>query len=82
MTAKMWIECGFMLLTACIVLFGALLVMTESFFQRRVFKGKLHNVIAVFVDCCFVGLNVGFVCFAALVPAWLIAVFIEWFERW
>ena len=78
MTAKMLIECFLMLMTTCVIFFGALLVITESLCQRLQRKGKWHGIV---VDCCFVGLEL---CLGSMVPlvlAWVMASLFDLFTR-
>ena len=78
MTAKMWIECFFMLMTMCGVFFAVLLVVIESLCRRLQWKGKWHGVVE---DCCFVGLEL---CLGSMVPlvlAWVMAYLFDLFTR-
>lgn len=78
MTAKMWIECLIMLMTTCVIFFGALLAATDSLSRRLQWKGKC---VAFFVDCCYVGLNLSLGGTVFLVPAWVFVAVYEFFTR-
>ena len=82
MTAKMWIECFIMLMTMGLIFFGTLLVIAENLCRRRAMEGKVNSIATIFVDCCFVGLNL---CLGGMVPlvlAWLLALVFDFFEGW
>lgn len=78
MTAKMWIEGLFMIAAALIFLFSCLLGLIDWYYQARQYS-KVNGVVDLLGDFCFVGLNLGFWGVIVLIPAWLIAVFVDFF---